>query len=97
LTCSGFIVCKYTLHDLSTGRQSDIESSINFGWFINWSPDSELMLFTRRDSESDDCTNQLIIIDTETLQEKFITPEDKDAWDASVHLQESFLHINRPR
>lgn len=95
LTCSGFIVCNYTVHDLLTGRQSDIESNIDFGWFINWSPDSKLMLFTMRDSESDDCTNQLLVIDTETLQEKFITPEDKNVWDASVSPNGDMLVYNQ--
>ena len=91
LTCAGSIVCKYTLHDLINGTQYKIGGNVKWGGFISWSPDSKFMLFHSIDSEGGDCTSQIILINTETLQEKIITPEDKDAWEARISPSNEFL------
>lgn len=91
LTCAGFFVCKYTLYDLTNGRTSEIEADINWGGFIDWSRNSKFMLFNKIDSEGGDCTSQLILINTETLQARVVTPEDQNAWDGSFSSAEEYL------
>lgn len=85
LTCTGHVEgCGiFTLHNLEKGQKFKIGKSLIFGNFISWSPDSRFMLFHTVDSPPDDCSGQLVLIDTETLEEKFITPDDKNVWDAS--------------
>jgi len=73
---------RYTLHNLASGKQYDLEGNIKLGGFIGWSPDSRSMLFNTVTSP-DVCTSQLIVVDAETLGQKAITTEDENVWNAS--------------
>ena len=85
LTCIGHVEgCHtFTLHNLENGQEQMTGENLKWVHFMKWSPDTKFMLFDTVDSP-DDCTGQLVLINTETLEERMITPEDKDAGDAEI-------------
>ena len=80
LTCSRYYVyegsCEYKLHDLVTEEKWTIAESIGWGTFVDWSPDSEALLFTAFE-DPNDFTVQLVTIDVATHQESVITPDSE--------------------
>jgi Tol biopolymer transport system component len=85
LTCIGHVEgCHtFTLHNLENGQEHKIGENLKWVTFAKWSPDSKYMLFHTIDSP-DDCMGQLVLINTETLEERMIASDDKDAWDAEI-------------
>ena len=73
---------RYTLQDLVNSKQYKLEGKIELGGLIGWSPDSRSMLFNTVTSP-DVCISQLIMVDAETLEQKAITAEDENVWNAS--------------
>jgi hypothetical protein len=86
LGCSGnpyVMGCsRYTLQDLVNSKQYKFEGEIELGGFIGWSSDSQSMLFNTVTSP-DICMSQLIMVDVKTLEQKAITSEDENVWNAS--------------
>jgi len=74
---------EYVLHDLATGEQWQVAESIGWGRFWGWSPDSQWMLFSAYERGEAIAPVQLVLINVVTLEERQITPSDKDVRAAS--------------
>jgi Tol biopolymer transport system component len=92
LTCIGHVEGCHTfsLRDVESGQEYPIGKSLKWVTFARWSPDSKHMVFHTIDSP-DDCTGQIVLINAETLEERLVAPDDKDAWDAEVSPSGEFL------
>jgi Tol biopolymer transport system component len=92
LTCVGRVEgCHtFTLYNLANDQESKIGKNLKWVNSAEWSPDSRFMLFRTNDSP-DDCTGQLVLINSETLEERLIVPEDKTAGDAEIFPSGEFL------
>jgi dipeptidyl aminopeptidase/acylaminoacyl peptidase len=74
--------CDYKLHDLVTGEEWTIAENIGWGTFVDWSPDSEILLFTAFE-DPNDLTVQLVAIDAATRQERVITSDSEAVIEAT--------------
>ena len=74
---------EYMLHDLVTGEQWQVAQSIGWGRFLGWSADSQWMLFSAYERGETTSAVQLVLINVATLEERNITPSDKDVRSAS--------------
>jgi hypothetical protein len=92
LTCIGHVEgCRsFSLHHLESGQEYPIGKFLKWVTFARWAPDSKHMVFHTVDSP-DDCTGQIVLINAETLEERLVAPDDKDAWDAEVSPSGEFL------
>lgn len=74
---------EYMLHDLVTGEQWQVAQSIGWGRFLGWSADSQWMLFSAYERGDTTSAVQLVLTNVATLEERNITPSDKDVRSAS--------------
>ena len=92
LTCIGRVEGCHTfgLYNTADDREHKIGENLKWVNFAEWSPDSKFMLFHTIDSP-DDCTGQLVLINSETLEERLLVPEEKTAGDAEISPSGEFL------
>lgn len=92
LGCSGGVegCSEYTLQDLVNDKQYKLEGDTKLGGFLGWSPNSQSMLFNTV-SSPDICLSQLIMVDAKTLEQRTITAEDENVWNASFSPTENLL------
>lgn len=81
---------EYTLQNIVDSEQYKLEGEMELGGFIGWSPDSRSMLFNTV-TWPPVCTSQLIMVDAETLEQRSITTEDENVWEASFSPTGNFL------
>ena len=73
---------RYALQYAGSSTQYRLERTMQLGWFLDWSADSQYLLFNTV-SSPDVCVSQLILIDIKTLEEKAITPKEESVWSGS--------------
>jgi len=74
---------EYVLHDLVTGEHWQVAESVGWGRFLGWSPDSQWMLFSAYEMGEAIAPVRLVLINVITLEERQITPSDRDVRAAS--------------